>query len=149
MELPKIECGNIRGVSIDGVMDALADDGFRPKRHDEECVAFKREGKNYLARCFENDQTFRILMAPRIYEIAEGDDRGAVLTAINQINCELSVGKIYLHKDAVWVTVEVRHRHMGAAAELLMAYIDDIDAVVQAFSRHLEDANDSQAHTLQ
>lgn len=133
-QIPSIACDIVRELTKDGLKDALLDEGFRPKEGANDWVNFKREGKNYSARCFKEDPTMLVVMAPRVYEITENDDRLALLETLNRLNADICVGKLYIHKDAVWVTVEVRHRRIGSVPNLLSSYIDDIDRCVSAFS---------------
>jgi hypothetical protein len=133
METPTIACDIVRELTKDGLNEALLDEGFRPKQGSNDWLHFKREGKNYSTRCFEEDQTMLVVMAPRIYEITEKDDRLALLETLNRLNADICVGKLYIHKDAVWATVEVRHLRMGTVPNLLNIYIDDIDRCVSAF----------------
>lgn len=137
MEIPNIECGIALGVCLVGLIDALADEGFRPKRVSPSEVSFSRNKKTYLASCPEVEGTLLTLSTPRLYEISKHDDRGSMLEAINRINGNCTLGKIVIKHNSVLAYVEARHQRMGAAAALLATYIDDIDALVEAFNLHV------------
>lgn len=149
MGIPNIQCGIAPGVNLEGLIDALADEGWHPKRLEPNYVGFRLNDKNYVAACPEGEENLLVLCAPRIYRISKYDDRAAILETVNEINCNSRVGKIYIYDDAVWVNVEVRHLRMGMAAALLTTYIEDITAVVKAFNIHILTTADGQPETLQ
>ncbi len=148
MEIPKIQCGIGCDLSMEEMLDTLADEGLRPKKMESDLLRFSRNDKNYLARCFEEDSTLLMLSAPRIYEFSERDNKVLILEQLNRINAEAYVAKIHAYEDSVWVTVEVRHQRMGTVAGLLNKYIDDIDHVVKMFFDVLLNAGERQSETL-
>lgn len=133
MEIPNIQCGIALGVCLVSLIDTLEDEGFRPKRVSASEVSFTRNKKTYLASCPEGEGTLLTLCSPPLYKISGHDDRGSILEAINRINGNCTLGKIVIKNNSVRAFVEARYQRMGAAAALLSSYIDDIDALVEAF----------------
>ena len=130
--------GKEHGLSKEKLTEVLLNEGFRPDQDDEsqksDWLHFKREGKNYCLRCFENGQSAMMLMAPRIYDVTEIDNRLALLEAINHINENIFMGKVYIYRDSVHVTIEVRHLKISTVPALLNTYINDIDRCVREFA---------------
>lgn len=149
MEIPTIQCGLAQGVSLDGLIDALADEGLCPERLDDEYVALSHGEKKYIATCPKDEKTLIVFYAPQIYALSEREDREAMLETLNEINFSSRMGKIYIYNDAIWVRIDVRHQRMGMATTLLTAYIEDIDEVVKAFYEYVFAADDGQPETLQ
>lgn len=86
--------------------DYLREEGFLPKEENFG-IAFKCEGINFLFLYDEDDEQYFRLVMPAIFDINE-ENRAAVLEAMNKVNSEMKVVKIYtFNDDSVWLGFEV------------------------------------------
>lgn len=87
------------------MMQYLREEGFCPKEEDFG-LAFKCEGLNFMFIHDEDDEQYFRLMMPGIFDVTE-ENLPAVLLAMNKVNSELKVVKLYTPvPDSVWVGFE-------------------------------------------
>lgn len=86
----------------------LEREGYRPQLDESDGeVTFKREGLTYSFYPDENDETFFALRLPAIYDVTE-ENKAAVLEAIDKVNKDLKVVKLYTLADkTVFVAFEI------------------------------------------
>ena len=83
----------------------LREEGFCPKE-EEFGLAFKCEGLNFIFIYEEDDEQYFRLMMPGIFDVTE-ENFPAVLLAMNKVNSELKVVKVYTAvPDEVWAGFE-------------------------------------------
>lgn len=88
------------------MLNYLREEGFCPKE-EEYGLAFKCEGLNFVFFYDEDDDQYFRLMMPGIFDVTE-ENFPAVLLAMNKVNSELKVVKVYTPvPDEVWAGFEV------------------------------------------
>lgn len=92
---------------IQTLLDHLQGEGFSAHLDEDGDIAFKREGLQYVLCFDESDPGYGKLLLPNVYEIETQDELHRAHIAMDEINRQMKVVKIYTVRDRVWLTVEL------------------------------------------
>ncbi|VVE15489.1 hypothetical protein PPN31114_02877 [Pandoraea pneumonica] len=92
---------------IQTLLDHLQREGFSAHLDEDGDIAFKREGLQYVLCFDESDPGYGKLLLPNVYQIETQDELHRALVAMDEINRQMKVVKIYTVRDHVWLTVEL------------------------------------------
>jgi hypothetical protein len=85
----------------------LREEGYVPRVDDDGDVVFKKEGGTYILFADEEDKTYFRLVFPAFWEIESEDEDERARQAINELNADLKVIKLYVVRNNVWAGVEM------------------------------------------
>ena len=94
------------------IEEYLSSEGFRPKIDDYGDFCFKFEGKTFYIEEEDKDELFLRIVYPCFWTIESPEERIAVQEAINTVNSNMKVAKLYIVKfkngqEDVFATVEI------------------------------------------
>lgn len=132
------------------MIDYLAEEGYRP--HETPFgIAFKNEGANFLYFNDKDDEQYFRLVMPAIFEVTE-DNEDAVLRAMNHVNNNLKVVKLYTMNTEdedgknpevnVWVAFEILADTTPELADIVPRAINLLQAARNVFYSKLEEIAD-------
>lgn len=117
----------------------LREEGFFPKRDEDNDLIFKCEGLTYLSMNNEDDEDFLAISMPAIFD-ATDDNRDLVFRAMNIVNAETKVGKLYLTRnDSVWVNFEIILDNDPGISDILMRAIKILQHSREKFYEKLQE----------
>ena len=124
------------------LLNFLEEEGYRPKVDPADGeITFKCEGLTYSYFPDENDDQYFRLMLPAIYDVNE-DNRYEVLEAINKVNFDIKVIKLYIvHDRSVWAALEILMDTTPEMSDIVPRAISLLRHSRQAFYHALEEGN--------
>ena len=88
-------------------LNYLKDEGYVPRVDDDGDVVFKREGGLYFLKADEEDRNYFQLVFPAFWKIESDAEEEKARAAINELNANMKVLKLFVVRDNVWATVEM------------------------------------------
>src|SRR5262249_34009666 len=85
----------------------MREEGYGRRVDDDADVVFKKEGRTYSQFADEEDKTYFRLAFPAFWEIESEDEDEQARQAINELNADLKVIKLYIVRNNVWASVEM------------------------------------------
>ncbi|WP_087723748.1 T3SS (YopN, CesT) and YbjN peptide-binding chaperone 1 [Pandoraea sp. PE-S2T-3] len=92
---------------IQTLLTYLQGEGYSAHLDDDGDIAFKREGLQYVLCFDQSDPGYGKLLLPNVYQIESQESLSRALIAMDEINRQMKVVKIYTVRDQVWLTVEL------------------------------------------
>ncbi len=89
------------------IVSFLKEQGYCPKVDDDGDVAFKFEGSTYFIDEAGSDEEFFRLVYPNFWPIETMEEENNSKIALNEVNCELKVAKVFQIRDSVWAAIEM------------------------------------------
>lgn len=84
----------------------LKAEGFEPTIDNDGDVIFKFEGGNYIFILDKDDPQYLRLCYPSFLKTTSDQHRRIVLDAMNEVNANVKVGKVFLVEDRCWAVTE-------------------------------------------
>lgn len=84
--------------NIDSVYDFLSEEGYRPKRNDDESLVFKHEGDIYYLAFDNNDSDYCSIRKAISIDVNDNDILN-IYKIVNKINSEYKLGKCVFYDD--------------------------------------------------
>src|SRR5438045_2642816 len=88
-------------------MEFLREQGYVPRLDDDGDVVFKCEGRTYILFGEEKDEPYFRLVFPAFWPLETAPEEEQARTAINELNAEMKVMKLFVLRDDVWAAVEM------------------------------------------
>jgi hypothetical protein len=87
-------------------MEALAEEGYRPKLDEDGDIVFKAEGRTLYIRMYPDDTEYFQLVLPNFWKIESDEEREMALVAANHATRITKVAKVFVTKANTCASIE-------------------------------------------